>query len=268
MNLDNKQVFITGCNRGMGHAFALALAARGCHLHLLVRDPDSLNAADFTRAGARSVTIYAVDLAERTSIEQFLQEQEERGIPVDLLLNNAGFFTAGLAEEQPIDDILRMLQVNLAGLIQLTHGLLPAMLARGEGKIVNNASISGRNFFPCSSTYAASKAGVVAFTESIAQELRGTGVTTLLLITAGVKTDMFDSMEGFFGDKMNLDLVSAVPAEVWAARVLEAIESDRQVLHPGGMENVILFVGRHFPGLLKRIIRGQFKRQASAAEDS
>lgn len=260
MNLKNRNVFITGCNRGMGFAFAEELARRGSNLHLLVRDPSSLDLEHFLALGAVSARVWQVDLAERSSIDSFLESLHQSNTRVDILINNAGYLTGGLIEEQSIEDIYRLLQVNLAALIQLTQGVLPGMLKLGEGKIVNNASISGRNFFPCSSTYAASKAGVVAFTESIKQELRGTGVDTLLVITAGVKTDMFDSMDGLFGDKMNLKLVSSVPAESWADKVIVAIERDRQALLPGGFENIVLWLGRHFPRLLQWFVRHQFSR--------
>lgn len=260
MNLKNSNVFITGCNRGMGLAFAEELARRGSNLHLLVRDPSALDLEHFIALGAASARVWQVDLADRNSIDGFLQNLHQSKTRVDILINNAGYLTGGLIEEQPIDDVYRLLQINLAALIQLTHGVLPGMLKLGAGKIVNNASISGRNFFPCSSTYAASKAGVVAFTESIKQELRGTGVSTLLLITAGVKTDMFDSMDDLFGDKMNLKLVSSVPAESWADKLIVAIERDRQTLLPGGFENTVLWLGRYFPGFLQWIVRHQFSR--------
>ena len=84
--------------------------------------------------------------------------------------------TGGLLEEQDTDDIYAMFQVNLVGLVQLTGPVLPGMLERGRGKIVNNASITGYAYFPATTTYAAAKAGVVAFSESLRRELRGTGV--------------------------------------------------------------------------------------------
>ena len=253
-------MILTGSNRGMGVAFAEQLATQGCHLHLLARDLASIDTGHYQSLGAASARTWQVDLADAGSIGEFLVAFEGAGCTADILVNNAGLFTAGLLEEQPVDDIYQMLSVNLAGLMHLTRGLLPGMLQQRSGKIVNNASISGRNFFPCSSTYAASKAGVVAFTESIKQELRGTGVSTLLLMTAGVKTDMFDSMEGFIGDKMNLERISAVAPQVWARKLVEALEDDREVLMPGGVESLLLHVGRHFPRLFQLLVRTQFRR--------
>ena len=96
-----------------------------------------------------------------------------------------------------------MFQVNLVGLAHLTRLVLPGMLERGTGKVVNNASVSGYAFFPGASTYAASKAGVVAFTESLRRELRGTGVSTLHLVTPGVNTDMLDATEDAYGGHLD-----------------------------------------------------------------
>ena len=104
-------------------------------------------------------------------------------------MNNAGLMTGGLLEEQDLDGIYAMFQVNLVGVVHLTQAVLPGMIERGLGKVVNNASISGYAYFPAATTYAASKAGVVAFTESLRRELKGTGVTTLHLVTPGVDTE-------------------------------------------------------------------------------
>ena len=100
-------------------------------------------------------------------------------------MNNAGLMTGGLLEEQDIDDIYAMFQVNLAAVVHLTKLVLPGMLERGRGTIVNNASISGYAWFPGATTYAAAKTGVVAFSESLRRELRGTGVNVLHLVTPG-----------------------------------------------------------------------------------
>ena len=96
-----------------------------------------------------------------------------------------------------------MFQVNLVGVTQLTRAVLPGMLGRGRGKIVNNASISGYAYFPAASTYAASKAGVVAFSESLRRELKGTGVDVLQLVTPGVQTEMMDATLEAYGRHMD-----------------------------------------------------------------
>jgi NAD(P)-dependent dehydrogenase (short-subunit alcohol dehydrogenase family) len=129
--------------------------------------------------GAREVRNLTVDLSTRESIEEAAGSLP----PLDLLVNNAGLMTGGLLEEQDTDDIYAMFQVNLVGLVHLTKLVLPGMVERGRGTIVNNASISGYAWFPATTTYAAAKTGVVAFSESLRRELRGTGVQVLHLVT-------------------------------------------------------------------------------------
>ena len=127
-----------------------------------------------------------------------------------------------------------MFQVNLVGMTQLTRAVLPGMLRRGRGKIVNNASISGYAYFPATSTYAASKAGVVAFSEALRRELKGTGVGALQLVTPGMRTDLGETTLEVFGRHMDTRAWDLQPAREWAAKVVEAIRSDDDVLGPGG----------------------------------
>ncbi len=148
-------------------------------------------------------------------------------------MNNAGLVTGGLLEEQDLDDIYAMFQVNLTGVVQLTQAVLPGMIERGAGKIVNNASISGYAYFPAATTYAASKAGVVAFTESLRRELKGTGVTTLILVTPGVNTDMLDATEDAYGSYLDTSDWQKQEPEEWAAKAVKAVRDDNTVLGPG-----------------------------------
>ncbi len=127
-----------------------------------------------------------------------------------------------------------MFQVNLVGVTHLTQRVLPGMLARRQGTIVNNASISGYAHFPAASTYAASKAGIVGFTESLRRELRGTGVHAMHLVTPGVATDMLSATDEVYGRHMDTSGWDRVPPREWAAKVVGAIEADRRVLGPGG----------------------------------
>ena len=149
-------------------------------------------------------------------------------------INNAGQMTGGLLEEQDMAAMYAMFQVNLVAVAHLTARVLPGMLARGHGKIVNNASISGYAHFPAATTYAASKAGVVALTESLRRELRGTGVDTLHLITPGVNTEMLDDTESVYGRYMDTSGWEREEPEVWAEKVVGAIKADARKLEPGG----------------------------------
>ena len=184
MDLTGTTALVTGANRGIGRALTEALAGRGLRLVLAgVRDPDAFEST-------QNVRPIRMDLSSREAIDECAAAIGE---PVDLLINNAGQMTGGLLEEQDMEAVYAMFQVNLIGVAHLTSRLLPGMLERGRGTIVNNASISGYAYFPAASTYAASKAGVVALTESLRRELEGTGVRALHVVTPGVNTDMLDA---------------------------------------------------------------------------
>lgn len=261
MQLKDQHVFITGANRGMGQSFAETAAQKGAHVHVIARRPVDELLEVLKQKGAASAHFWKVDMGDMSSIDQFCEQLEKQIQSVDILINNAGQLTGGLLEEQPAEKIVQMLQVNLIGLIHLTRKLLPAMLSRKKGKIVNNASVSGVMYMPCASTYAASKAGVVAFTKSLQEELKGTGVSTLLLLTPGVKTDMYDQISDLYGGHLDLSFLSHMSSEEWSERVFDSIERDKPDCLPKGSTSVGLWMARHTPGAFNSIIRSKFSRK-------
>lgn len=242
----------------MGRDFALAAASRRAHLMLPMRNPDLSLVGELQQQGAMSVEVEQVDLSDIGAIDNYLNHLNE---PVDLLINNAGLLSGGLLEEQDPQHIQDTLQVNVGSLIHLTRCLLPQMLKRKSGKIVNNASVSGVMFMPCASTYAASKAGVVAFTRSLEQELKGTGVSTLLLLTPGVKTDMYDQIYDEYGGHLDLSFLTHISSKAWSDRVFQAIDEDKNECGPSSMPNKIgLWLAQHWPSAFNHFIRKGFRR--------
>ncbi len=235
MDLAGATALVTGANRGIGRALVQALAARPLRLILAgVRTPADFDPPALPAGGASAVRAVRMGLSSRESIELCCAELGEELARIDLLINNAGLMTGGLLEEQNIEEVYAMFQVNLVAVAHLTQRVLPGMLARGTGIVVNNSSISGYAHLPAASTYAASKAGVVAFSEALRRELRGTGVGVLHLVTPGVATDMLEATETAYGRYMDTSAWGGVPPAQWAQRVLAAIEGDRRVLGPGG----------------------------------
>ncbi len=257
MEIEDKHILITGANRGIGLAIAKMCAREGAKLHLVLRQPNAELSSQLRGLGAKEVSVYLADLAKREEITQLLLKLDK--VQVDILINNAGLLTGGLIEAQPLDDIYSMLQVNLLALIQLTRGLLPAMVERGQGKIVNNSSVSALMHFPCASTYAASKAGVMAFTNCIEAELKGTGVSTLCLITPGIKTRMFDEIAVKYAKNLDVPQDFIQPDE-YAERIREAIKNDDSYLLPTGMTAAGLSVSRYLPAIFRWAVGRRFRR--------
>jgi short-subunit dehydrogenase len=255
VKIEGAKILITGSNRGIGLALAQELNRRGAIIYGGMRDPSGFE-GDFENAS--NFHPVACDLGDRGSIEQFLNDMKDEDF--DAVVNNAGQLTGGLIEDQDLDAIYSMFQVNLVGLIHLTRGLIPNMVKRGKGKIINNASVSGVMHLPCASTYAAAKTGVVAFTNSINLELKDTGVTTLTLLTPGIKTRMFDEISNLYGDKMDVSSLSSITPEEYAKEVTKCIEKDKLFYNPGGSVGVALWLARHLPGVFRKLGGMGFKR--------
>ena len=257
MHLKGKFVLITGANRGIGLAFAEACAHEGANLILAIRKDDPQLISKLKNSGAESVEIIKCDLISRSGV--FSLAEKLKAAEIDILFNNAGLLTGGLLEEQPLDDIYNMFQVNINALVHLTHALLPKMIKKKSGKIINHSSVSALMHFPCASTYAASKAAVWAFTDCLQQELAGTGVTTLCLFTPGIKTRMFDKIEVLYGKNFKTPKDSISPEE-YAAKILKAVKSDAVYLEPYGATGLAFTIAQNFKGLFNWVIAKQFTR--------
>lgn len=259
MEIRGAQVLITGANRGIGRALARMCAEDRAHLHLVVRKEDAELQEELIRVGAASARFWIADLSTREGTEDLVQRLQKQEI--DILINNAGQLTGGLIEDQPLDEIYKMFQVNVLSLVHLTHGILPGMLSRGRGKIVNNSSVSALMHFPCASTYAASKAAVLAFTECLRAELKGSPVTSLCLITPGIRTRMFDEIAVKYGKNIDVPKDNdAMPPAKYAQIVREAILLDLELLEPKGMTGIGLKVAKHLPGVFRWGVDRRFHR--------
>lgn len=257
METKNAKILITGANRGIGKAVAKRLAEDGAHLFLACRKQDEKLSAEFTKAGAASVTILEGELSTKEGVQDLVDQAKK--VKIDILFNNAGQLTGGLLEDQSVDDIYSMLQVNVNALIHLTQGLLPGMIERNHGKIINHASVMGIMQLPTTSTYAASKAAVIAFTNALRQELKPTKVTTLTLITPGVKTRMFDQIAPLHGKNFDVPQ-NTIPPERYAEMIREAIVEDLEILNPSGFTGAALKIAKYFPAVFEKGASFKFKR--------
>jgi uncharacterized protein len=258
MDLSGATALVTGANRGIGRAVTEALAARPLARVLAgVRDPDRFEALVPPPDGARDVRPVRLDLGSQESIEAGAAALGD----VDVLVNNAGQFVGGLLEEQDTAAVYAMLQVNLVAVLHLTQRLVPGMVARGRGLIVNNASIVGYAHMPAVTTYAASKAGVVAFSEALRRELRGTGVDVMHVVTPGVRTDMLDKTDAEYGRYADTSSWDRVEPGEWAEKIIGAMESGDHILGPGGRTALAKLAARGPAGVLDAVAAQTFSRQ-------
>jgi short-subunit dehydrogenase len=239
---------VTGASAGIGAVFARRLAARGLDLVLVARRADRLEAlAAEIRPAGRRVEAVAVDLAAPDADLRLAHEVARRGLPeVGWLVNNAGFGYQGDVAGQDPARQAAMIQVNVGVLAALTRRLLPPMLARGAGVIVNVASTAGFQPVPYFATYAATKAFVLSFSQALAEEVEGRGVRVVCLCPGPVPTEFFE-VAGMSPRAAGGRMLSA---EAVVAAALRAVDAGRRVVVPGGLNAVLARLARLFPGRL------------------
>ena len=186
--MEGKRVIVTGASRGIGVYIARALAARGADLLLVARsEPELARLAKELRTPENTVGFAAIDLAGPHAAEQVVAAAESELRAVDVLVNNAAVELQRRFVDLDPEEIERVLRVDLIAPIELTRLLLPQMLDRGYGRIVNISSIAGRAGFPFTEAYAASKDGLIAFGRVVRNDFRKDGVSASSVILGAVK---------------------------------------------------------------------------------
>jgi short-subunit dehydrogenase len=176
--LENKVVLITGASSGFGEDAAVMFAAEGCKVVLAARRIDRLQAlsAKIQDAGGEALAI-PVDIVDIAEVKNLVQTTLDLYGQIDILFNNAGIGRVAWFEDHAWNrDINTLMQVNLVGLMQVTHEVLPHMLARGEGHIINMVSVAGLIAPPLIASYSASKFGVRGFTDVLRREVAPFGI--------------------------------------------------------------------------------------------
>jgi short-subunit dehydrogenase len=258
---------VTGASSGIGEAFARSLHRRGDRLVLVARRRDRLEALAHELGGETFPLV--ADLSAPGAAERVVRSVAQRGLAIDLLINNAGLGHSGPFESQPPDSVRAIVDVNMRALVELTRAVIPGMRSRGRGRIVNVASNAAFQPVPFMTLYAASKAFVLSFTEGLAGELRGSGISLQALCPGITETEFLDVAGTHSGLLVRrMPLLSA--AEVVASS-LRGLERDRLRVIVGWPNRVLAFaVQRLAPRALARLVAGELYRPrggASPAEE-
>jgi short-subunit dehydrogenase len=251
-----RTALITGASSGIGEAFADESASRGFDLVLTARRADRLAAVAerIRRTHARRVEIIVADLSDRHAPAQLCDEVARRGLTIDALVNNAGYGVPGAYVASPWERHDAMLQVMVVAVAELTHRLLPGMIERGYGRIVNVASLAALVPAPAGHTlYAASKALVVKFSESLSGEVMRHGVHVTALCPGFTHSEFHDVT----GTRAQMN---RLPSWLWleAAEVaregFDAVMAGRPVHVTGRVNRTIATGARHLPDFLVRAV--------------
>ena len=246
MTANTKAALITGASSGIGADLAKVIAKDGYNLILVARNRESLKtvADEISSSTGVNVEIIAKDLSLSKTIEELYQEVREKNFNVEVLVNNAGFGLFGEFTETAWEKEQQMIQLNIAALTHLTKLFLPDMLRNKKGKILNVASTAAFQPGPYMAVYYASKAYVLHFSEAIAKELEGTGVTVTTLCPGPTKSG-FQKAASMEKSKL-LRLKFATSAEV-ARDGYKAMMRGRPVVISGFMNNIMATSVRFLP---------------------
>jgi uncharacterized protein len=232
---EGSTALVTGASSGIGAELARGLAGRGHGVTLVARRADRLErlAAELRDTHGVRAEAIAADLSDAAARDRLAGEVERRGLAVEVLVNNAGFgiykpFAASDRERE-----LQQVRLLVEAVVDLDARYLPGMLERGRGAILNMSPAAGFQPLPGNGTYSAAKSFVLYHTETLHEELRGTGVTATAVCPGPVETGFQESSEPLFGDRM--------PKLVWrdaksvAEESLHALERGKRSVVPGGL---------------------------------
>ena len=249
---------ITGALGGIGEHLARRFAAGGFDLVLVARREDRLKSLGDELARAHGVTARAVaaDLAEPDAARAVFERVEGMGLEVDALVNNAGFAVSGPFSEAPERAELDLLRVNILALVHLTKLVLPGMLARRRRRVLNVASVAAYMPGPLLAAYYASKAFVLSFSEALAVEVAGSGVTVTALCPGSTATG-FAAAAGVQNSEL---FRSAMDAATVAQAGYDGAMAGRRVVIPGLMNRLRILVARLAPRRVSTAIARRLNR--------
>ncbi len=247
------RALVTGASSGIGREIARQLAAAGTDLIIVARNEQQLR--ELADSVAVECEVIVADLATRAELARVEARLANGDEPIDLLVNNAGFGFQGAFHELDVDRESAVIEVNVTAVQRLAHAAAGAMVQRGRGGILNVSSMAGFTSAPSTATYAATKAFVTSFSESLHAELGPLGVDVCALCPGFTRTD--------FQNRAHYD-ASSIPDAAWqsaeevASAGLAGVEKGRPVVVPGALNKVATGAINAMPAALRRLVVARF----------
>jgi short-subunit dehydrogenase len=255
---EKRLALVTGASSGIGLTFAERLAREGYDLIVVARRKDRLDELAHLLRGAHhvAVEVLAADLTKPAALHRVEEHAAKAGL--DLLVNNAGFGNLGAFVDLDVDGEDEEIRLNVIALVRLTHAVLPGMIKRKHGAIINVSSMASFQPGPFMATYAATKAYVTSFTEALAEELRGSGVYVQALCPGFTRTE--------FQERGHID-TEMIPKLAWMTSEsvvdasLAAMKSQQLICIPGIGNQVMSGATSLMPrGIVRRVFGASMRR--------
>jgi short-subunit dehydrogenase len=222
-----RRALITGASSGIGKATALAFAKAGIDIALVSRSADKLEAvATAAQQYGVEAKAFAVDLACVSQVQHKIQAIAQEFGNIDILVNNAGIAYTGNLIETPLEDWQQVINLNLTSVFQCSMAILPGMRQSGQGTIINVASIAAKQAFAGWGAYCVSKAGLLAFSQTLAQEERNHGIRVTAICPGSVNTELWDTETV----QVNFDRAKMLTPEIVAQTILHTVLLPQQAV--------------------------------------
>lgn len=237
MNVNAPVVLISGCSTGIGRALAVEFAARNWQVFATARKPSAIDDLK-----APNVVTAALDVTDEQSIKTCVDLVIAQAGRIDMLINNAGLLLIGPLVELEISELRRQFETNVLGLAALTRAVIPHMIKRKSGKIVNISSISGILNTPFAGAYCSTKAAVTAFSDCLRMELAPFNIQVITVQPGGIKTSLSDNadknlerfrktpygpIQDFIIERAHASQINATPAENFAKKLVDKIAREK-----------------------------------------
>lgn len=253
-----KTVLITGASSGIGEALAKLFAQEGYSLVLVARTSTTLEQLAKMLMDQYSVEVWVepVDLSKRTSAKKLAASLAQQDIEIDILVNNAGVLEHGNFIEIGAAANQRLINLNISGLTSMLDHFLPNMVKRGSGRVLNVASIASFQPVPTLATYAATKAYVLSLTESLSEELKGSGVTITALCPGITATNMVSAVQQSSPELNKIPGFAIGDVDDVAAQGFQACLKGEVICVPGALNLAMSVGGRAVPKWFLRRVSG------------
>jgi short-subunit dehydrogenase len=228
-DLNDRVVLITGASSGIGRACAVEFHRAGCRVAAAARSADRLETLA-NELGRDRLLPVKMDVTDPPARAEGLRQVRSRFGPIDVLVNNAGWASFGTVARIPQEHVQRMLALNVAAPVALVQAVLPDMLARGSGQIVNVASVVGFAPMPWMAVYSATKAALIELSAALRQELRGGGVDVIVMAPSSTRTAFFEAAGAVDARAVRLADTQYTPQRVARAMVRASRQRRREVI--------------------------------------